>query len=182
MGYRLRALLSFPDAETLAAADAVFLGAFALLAMNDRGPDALALQLMERFGESSMAEALLSPPPPLWSSKAFKKAMEERGFFPSTAGGATAYISAIFLRLVHRGVSCGGPSRRVWSFSATQAGGIQRQLCLGQGAGEDLYGEKRKRPGGYGTPGTGVPFPGEYEYPGTEFPFRLKYARPSLKR
>ncbi|GAB1487361.1 hypothetical protein MASR2M79_24180 [Aminivibrio sp.] len=67
--------------KPLAAADAVFLGAFALLAMNDQGADALALQLMERFGESSMAKHYFLTTAPV-EFEAFKKAMEERKLFP----------------------------------------------------------------------------------------------------
>ena len=67
--------------KPLAAADAVFLGAFSLLAMNERGADALALQLMERFAESSTAKHNFLTTAPV-EFEAFKKAMEERKILP----------------------------------------------------------------------------------------------------
>lgn len=67
--------------KPLAAADAVFLGSFALLAMNDKGADALAMQLMERFAESSMAKHHFLTTAPV-EFEAFKKAMEERKLLP----------------------------------------------------------------------------------------------------
>ncbi|NLB82645.1 MAG: hypothetical protein GX791_00200 [Synergistaceae bacterium] len=67
--------------KPLAAADAVFLGSFALLAMDERGADALALQIMERFAESSMAKHHFLTTAPV-EFEAFKKAMEERKLLP----------------------------------------------------------------------------------------------------
>ncbi len=67
--------------KPLAAADAVFLGSFALLAMEEKGADALAMQLMERFAESSTAKHYFLTTAPL-ELEAFKKAMEERKILP----------------------------------------------------------------------------------------------------
>ena len=67
--------------KPLAAADALFLGSFALLAMNERGADALAMQLMERFAESSTAKFYFLTTAPAEFGP-FKKAMEERKLLP----------------------------------------------------------------------------------------------------
>ena len=67
--------------KPLAAADAVFLGAFSLLALNDTGADALAMQLMERFAESSTAKHYFLTTAPI-EFEAFKKGMEERKLLP----------------------------------------------------------------------------------------------------